>query len=64
MYRCGNGPINWAGSAGATPGRNTTESECSKDCPGDATKKTKCGASKRMNLFYLDPQKKAANGVA
>lgn len=43
------GQLNWAGNPGATPGGNATESQCSKDCPGDA--KQKCGASKRMNLF-------------
>jgi hypothetical protein len=52
---CGNGPINWAGNTGATPGGNATESECSKDCPGDLDrevgKRGKCGASKRINLF-------------
>lgn len=57
---CGNGPINWAGSTGATPGYNTTESECNLNCAGDS--KAKCGGRKRMNLFYLDEQKRAAAG--
>jgi hypothetical protein len=52
---CGNGPLNWNGTKGATPGFNATESDCSKGCSGNSTQK--CGASKRMNLFYFDKEK-------
>jgi hypothetical protein len=48
---CGNGPINWAGNAGAAAGGNATEPECSKPCMGNTAQK--CGAGKRMNLFVL-----------
>lgn len=49
---CGNGPINWAGNAGATPGFNTTESECNINCAGNST--AKCGGRKRLTLFYFN----------
>lgn len=45
---CGN-TINFAGNAGATPGRNVTDSECKFLCPGD--KKTFCGAGSRMSVY-------------
>jgi hypothetical protein len=48
---CGNGPINWAGNVGASPGFNASESDCNKDCPGNSAQK--CGAGKRLNLFTL-----------
>ncbi|KAI9148881.1 WSC domain-containing protein [Paramyrothecium foliicola] len=49
---CGNGPINWAGNTGATPGFNTTEKECDINCAGNST--AKCGGRKRLTLFYFD----------
>jgi hypothetical protein len=52
---CGNGPINWKGVTGATAGSNTTDAECKMNCSGDT--KRKCGASKKMTLFYYDIEK-------
>ncbi|KAL8339065.1 hypothetical protein RB598_007400 [Gaeumannomyces tritici] len=49
--------VNFKGNGGGTPGANVSESQCSFNCPGDATGKTKCGAGVRMNLFYRDPAK-------
>ncbi|KAK6582207.1 hypothetical protein PZA11_004615 [Diplocarpon coronariae] len=55
---CGN-TLNLAGNAGATPARNVSDSQCSFKCPGNATEF--CGAGSRLNLYYYDFAKAAAN---
>ncbi|OWP05583.1 hypothetical protein B2J93_459 [Marssonina coronariae] len=57
---CGN-TLNLAGNAGATPARNVSDSQCSFKCPGNATEF--CGAGSRLNLYYYDFAKAAANAV-
>lgn len=45
---CGN-TLNLVGNAGATPGKNVTDSQCDFLCPGDNN--VFCGAGSKMNLY-------------
>lgn len=57
---CGN-TINFSGTLAPTPGTNVSDTECSFTCPGNSSQF--CGAGNRINLYWFDFVKAAANGV-
>ncbi|KAF4635933.1 hypothetical protein G7Y89_g2164 [Cudoniella acicularis] len=58
---CGN-TLNVAGNLGATPSANVSDSQCNFLCPGNSTEY--CGAGSRLNLYWFDSVKAAANANA
>lgn len=57
---CGD-TINFNGTLAPIPGKNVSDTECSYTCPGNSSQF--CGAGNRINLYWFDFVKAAANGV-
>ncbi|KAB5511496.1 WSC domain-containing protein [Coniochaeta sp. 2T2.1] len=50
---CGDGPLNFAGNTGATPGGNVSDTLCNKPCKGNSSEF--CGAGLKLSLYAKLP---------